>query len=223
MIAKAAFKAYDLRGRYPEEINEELAYQVGRAFSVIYKPEKVVVGRDVRLTSKALADELIRGFTDGGTNVINIGLCGTEQVYHATAAMEAQGGVMITASHNPMNYNGLKLVKEGARPISGDTGLMDIYALLEKGLFADGLEEGRIKGTVETVDSTNDYLAHLLGMVDVSQMKSLKIVANGGNGCAGPIIEALEKKVPLEFVNLYMEPDGTFPNGIPNPLSFGKS
>ena len=135
MIAKAAFKAYDLRGRYPEEINEELAYQVGRAFSVIYKPEKVVIGRDVRLTSKSLADELIRGFTDGGTNVIDIGLCGTEQVYHATAAMEAQGGVMITASHNPMNYNGLKLVKEGAKPISADTGLLDIYALLEKGLF----------------------------------------------------------------------------------------
>ena len=218
MIAKAAFEAYDLRGRYPEEINEELAYQVGRAFSVIYKPEKVVIGRDVRLTSKSLADELIRGFTDGGTNVIDIGLCGTEQVYHATAAMKAQGGVMITASHNPMNYNGLKLVKEGAKPISADTGLMDIYALLEKGLFADGLEEGKIKGAVEAVDSTEDYLAHLLGMVDTSQMKPLKIVANGGNGCAGPIIEALEKKVPLEFVNLYMEPDGTFPNGIPNPL-----
>lgn len=218
MIAKEAFKAYDLRGRYPEEINEELAYQVGRAFSVIYKPEKVIVGRDIRLTSKPLADELIRGFIDGGTNVIDIGLCGTEQVYHATGAFEAQGGVMITASHNPMNYNGLKLVKEGARPISGDTGLMDIYALLEKGLFADGLADGRSRGIVETVDSTEDYLTHLLGMVDVSQMKPLKIVANGGNGCAGPIIEALEKKVPLEFINLYMEPDGTFPNGVPNPL-----
>ena len=218
MIAKAAFKAYDLRGRYPEEINEELAYQVGRAFSVLYKPDKVVVGRDVRLTSKSLADELIRGFTDGGTNVIDIGLCGTEQVYHATAAMEAQGGVMVTASHNPMNYNGLKLVGEGAKPISADTGLLDIYALLEKELFVQEVAPGKIKGKSSEVNTLDHYLNYLFSLVSPEEMKPLKVVLNGGNGCAGPIAEALETRLPLKFIHLNMIPDGTFPNGVPNPL-----
>jgi Phosphomannomutase len=218
MIRKEAFKAYDIRGQMPGEVNEVLAYQVGRAFVSLYQPEKVVVGRDIRLSSQALASALIKGFTDGGCDVVDIGLCGTEQVYHCTAAWGAQGGVMVTASHNPMDYNGLKLVREGAKPISMDTGLLDIYALLEKGLFAEGVEPGKKAGQVTEKDSTFDYVEYLLGLIPDNQMKGLKIVANAGNGCAGPIMDALMEKVPLEFIPMYFEPDGEFPNGIPNPL-----
>jgi len=218
MIRKEAFKAYDIRGQMPEEVNEVLAYQVGRAFVSLYQPEKVVVGRDVRLSSQALASAVIKGFTDGGCDVIDIGLCGTEQVYHCTAAWGAQGGVMVTASHNPMDYNGLKLVREGAKPISMDTGLLDIYALLEKGLFEEGMEPGKKAGQITEKDSTLDYVEYLLGLIPDNRMKGLKIVANAGNGCAGPIMDVLMEKLPLEFIPMYFEPDGEFPNGIPNPL-----
>lgn len=218
MIQQEAFKAYDIRGRIPEEVNEVLAYQVGRAFVEIYQPKKVIIGRDIRLTSESLSGALARGFTDGGCDVIDIGLCGTEQVYHCTDAWGAQGGVMITASHNPMNYNGLKLVKEEAKPISSDTGLMDIYEMIKNKPFSEELEAGKTKGKIEKRDSTEDFVNYLLKLVPPTGMKPLKVVANAGNGCAGPVMEALMKRLPLEVVPMYFEPDGNFPNGIPNPL-----
>lgn len=218
MIEKSAFKAYDIRGRIPEEVNESLAYQIGRAFVALYNPSKVVVGRDIRLTSESMAIALAEGFTDGGCEVIDIGLCGTEQVYHATAAWGAQGGVMITASHNPANYNGLKLVSKEARPISSDTGLMDLYERIAKEPFSSGVESGKEKGKVIKKDSTEDFVNYLLKLVPTADMKPIKVVANAGNGCAGPIVAALAKHLPIEIIPMNFEPDGTFPNGIPNPL-----
>lgn len=218
MIEKAAFKAYDIRGRIPEEVNESLAYQIGRAFVALYHPNQVVVGRDIRLTSESMAAALIEGFTDGGCDVIDIGLCGTEQVYHGTAAWGTQGGVMITASHNPVNYNGLKLVSKEARPISADTGLMDLYERIAKEPFSTGVEAGGKKGSVIKKDSTEDFVSYLLQLVPPVGMKPLKVVANAGNGCAGPVVEALAKYLPIELIPMNFEPDGTFPNGIPNPL-----
>lgn len=213
-----AFKAYDIRGRFPDEINEELAYQIGRAFVELYQSKVVVIGRDVRLTSHSFAKALANGFTDAGCDVWDIGLCGTEQVYHATAAWNADGGVMITASHNPMEYNGFKLVGPESRPISSDTGLFDIRDRIFKETFPVDPVTGITAGKVVERDSMDSYIQLLLQMVSIAQMKPLKIVVNGGNGCAGPVVEELAKHLPLKLIPMNLTPDGNFPNGIPNPL-----
>lgn len=213
---RTAFKAYDIRGKVPDELNEELVYRIGRAYVEQLEAKTVVVGRDVRLSSASLAAALIHGITDSGCDVLDIGLCGTEQVYFATFHLETDGGIMVTASHNPMDYNGLKLVKAGSRPISGDTGLRDIEEMAVTGNFLQHLPEK--KGNVIPARILDEYIQHLLSYVDISQLKPLKIVVNAGNGCAGPIIEALEKQLPFELFKVYNKPDGTFPHGIPNPL-----
>ncbi len=213
---RTAFKAYDIRGKVPDELNEELVYRIGRAYVEQLGAKKVVVGRDVRLSSAALAEALIRGITDAGCDVVDIGLCGTEQVYFATFHLETDGGIMVTASHNPMDYNGLKLVKAGSKPISGDTGLRDIEEIAVTGNFLYQLPEK--KGSVIPASILEEYIQHLLSYVDASQLKPLKIVVNAGNGCAGPVIGALEKHLPFKLIKVYTEPDGTFPHGIPNPL-----
>lgn len=213
-ITTAAFKAYDIRGRVPEELNEELAYRTGRAYVDIFGAKKVVVGRDVRLSGPALRDALVQGLNDSGCDVVDIGVCGTEMVYFATAHLKLDGGIMITASHNPQDYNGMKLVREGARPISGDSGLKDIAARVSAGQFAPAAARGK----VEAHDILPAYVEHLLTYIDRSALKPLKVVVNAGNGCAGPIIDALEPHLPFEFIKVNHEPDGTFPNGIPNPL-----
>ncbi len=213
---RTAFKAYDIRGKVPDELNDELVYRIGRAYVEQLGAKKIVVGRDVRLSSAALAASLIRGITDAGCDVMDIGLCGTEQVYFATFHLETHGGIMVTASHNPMDYNGLKLVKAGSKPISGDTGLRDIEEMAVTGNFLQQLPEK--KGSVLSTNILDGYIQHLLSYVNASQLKPLKIVVNAGNGCAGPIISALEKQLPFELIKVYNEPDGTFPHGIPNPL-----
>jgi len=215
-LKRSAFKAYDIRGKVPDELNEELAYNIGRAYVDLLKAKQVVVGRDIRLSSVALAAALTRGITDSGCNVVDLGLCGTEQVYFATSHLETDGGIMITASHNPMDYNGMKLVKAGSKPISGDTGLRDIEEMAVNGNILQQLPEK--KGNVTHVNILDDYIRHLLRYVDVSQLKPMKIVVNAGNGCAGPVIEALERYLPFELIKIYTDPDGTFPHGIPNPL-----
>lgn len=215
-LKRSAFKAYDIRGKVPDELNEELAYNIGRAYVELLKAKQVVVGRDVRLSSTALAAALTRGITDSGCNVVDIGLCGTEQVYFATSHLETDGGIMITASHNPMDYNGMKLVRAGSKPISGDTGLRDIEEMAVTGSFSQQLPEE--KGSVTPISILDDYIQHLLSYVDVSRLKPMKIVVNAGNGCAGPVIEALERYLPFELIKIYTDPDGTFPHGIPNPL-----
>lgn len=208
------FKAYDIRGRLPDELNDDVAYRIGRAYAQFLKPRSVVVGRDIRLSSKALCAALTNGLTDGGTDVYDIGLCGTEEIYFATFSEKTDGGIMVTASHNPMDYNGMKLVREGSKPISGDTGLKEIHRLAENGEFKNDAE----KGQVFELDVKNKYIEHLLTYVDVSNFKPFKVVVNAGNGCAGPVMDLLEQKLPFELVKVHHTPDGNFPNGIPNPL-----
>ena len=208
------FKAYDIRGRVPEELNPDIAYCIGRAYAEYLNPEQVVVGYDVRLQSPALAEAVSKGLLDSGTNVIDIGLCGTEEVYFQTFHREASGGIMVTASHNPMDYNGMKLVREESRPVSGDTGLHAIRELAERGAFATQLSRGLLLKD----SSKESYIQHLLGYIDIHVLKPLKIVVNAGNGCAGPVIDLLAAHLPFECVRIHHAPDGSFPNGIPNPL-----
>jgi len=208
------FKAYDLRGRIPDELNEDVAYRVGRAYAQWLNPRRVAVGRDIRLSSQSLSAALIRGLTDSGVDVVDIGLCGTEGSYFATFSLGLDGGIMVTASHNPPDYNGMKFVREQSKPVSGDTGLKDIQRLAEEGRFPSVAR----KGSVEYFDLGPSYREHLLGYVDRARLKPLKVVSNPGNGGAGLVIDLLERDLPLEFVKLYHEPDGTFPNGIPNPM-----
>jgi phosphomannomutase len=210
----SCFKAYDIRGRVPDELNDDVAYRVGRAFAEYLNAKKLVVGHDIRLTSPGLTAALVRGMTDAGADVIHIGQCGTEEVYFATFALEVDGGICVTASHNPMDYNGMKLVREGSRPISGDTGLLDIKALAESGQF----KASERKGTVESRDMRSAYVDHLLGYVNTAALKPMKVVVNAGNGGAGAVVDALEPHLPFEFIKIHHTPDGNFPNGIPNPL-----
>lgn len=208
------FKAYDIRGRVPDELNDEIAYRIGRAFAQILGPREVVVGRDVRLDSPALAAAVARGLNDSGASVIDIGLCGTEEVYFQTAHRGVGGGIMVTASHNPMDFNGMKLVRDGSRPVSGDTGLRDIEALTESGRFVPAATIGSLR--VEADKSA--FIEHLLGYVDRSALRPLRIVVNAGNGGAGVVIDKLAPHLPFEFIRIHHEPDGRFPHGIPNPL-----
>ncbi|MGE5625985.1 MAG: phosphomannomutase [Bacillota bacterium] len=210
----AAFKAYDIRGRVPEELDAESAYGIGRAFTELTRPKRVAVGRDVRLTSAELASAIARGVMDGGADVLDIGLCGTEEVYHATFSQGLGGGIMVTASHNPANYNGMKLVREDARPISGDSGLNEIRDRVVRGHWAKPHRQGRH----ESRNLRREYTHHLLSYVKADALKPLTIVTNAGNGAAGLVIDALEEHLPFKFVKLQHEPDGRFPHGIPNPL-----
>jgi phosphomannomutase len=208
------FKAYDIRGRLPDQLNEDVAYRIGRAFSQFLKPKTVVVGQDVRPSSPALTAALMKGLTEGGADVLDVGLCGTEEVYFATSHAKADGGIMVTASHNPADYNGMKLVREESRPISGDTGLDKIRQLAESGEFDDPERTGQVTPYEHRVA----YIRHLLSYIDASSLRPLKVVVNAGNGCAGPLLDLLEKQLPLEIIKICHEPDGSFPNGIPNPL-----
>lgn len=208
------FMAYDIRGRIPDQLNEDIAFRIGRSYAEFLKPEQVVVGRDVRLSSESLCDALSQGLMESGVNVFDIGLCGTEEVYFTTFYHHLDGGIMVTASHNPRDFNGMKLVQQGARPISGDTGLHEIRRLAEQGLFSPVKKSGQRRALA----NRPDYIRHLLHYVDIAKLKPLKIVINSGNGCAGPVMDALETHLPFEFIKVQHQPDGTFPNGIPNPL-----
>ena len=214
MTVITCFKAYDVRGRVPEELNEDVVYRIGRGYAEFLRPRTVAVSRDIRLSSNALTDVLIGSLLDAGVNVVDIGVGGTEMVYYATFARELDGGIMVTASHNPPNYNGMKFVREGARPISADTGLQDIRALAEHGEFA----EASARGGLQKIDLHADYIDHLLGYVDPAKLSPLGIVVNAGNGGAGPIVDRLEAHLPFEFIKVHHRPDGTFPNGVPNPM-----
>ncbi|MDD2558250.1 MAG: phosphomannomutase [Desulfuromonadaceae bacterium] len=207
------FKAYDIRGRIPDELDEEVAYRIGRAYAQFLQPRRVVVGRDVRLTSSLLTEALCLGLTESGVDVYDIGLCGTEEVYFATFHEKMDGGIMVTASHNPMDYNGLKLVREESRPISADTGLVEIKKLAEAADFDDPHRFG----IVAPLDIRADYIQHLLSYLN-STLPAFKVVVNAGNGCAGPVLDALESHLPCEIIKINHRPDGRFPNGIPNPL-----
>ncbi len=215
----SCFKAYDIRGRLGPELNEDIAYRIGRAYGQIYQPQRIVVGCDIRLSSPALKLAVAQGLMDAGVNVIDLGMTGTEEVYFAAFHLDVQGGIEVTASHNPMDYNGLKLVRENAYPISADSGLKEIKALAESGAFI-AVEQ---KGQLIHQSTLADFVTHLLGYIDLNLLKPLKIVVNAGNGAAGHVIDALETQfqqagAPVEFIKIHHEADGTFPNGIPNPI-----
>jgi phosphomannomutase len=208
------FKAYDVRGRVPDQLNEDVARRIGCAYAQVIRPEKVVVGHDIRLSSPAIKVALAEGLMSQGVDVYDIGLCGTEEIYFATQHAGMDGGIAVTASHNPKDYNGMKFVREGSRPISGDTGLFDIKALAEKNVFSPAPRRGQML----PLNTEEAYAAHLLGYVDLPRLKPLKIVVDAGNGAAGKVIDLLEPSLPLEFIKLHHEPDGHFPNGVPNPM-----
>ena len=219
MTKLTCFKAYDIRGKLGEELNEDIAYKIGRAYGQIYQPKTVVIGCDVRLSSEALKQATIRGLNDAGVNVLDLGMTGTEEVYFGAFHLDVQGGIEITASHNPMDYNGMKLVRENSRPISADTGLKEIRALAEKAEFSEVAQ----KGTTQNYNILPEFIEHLMTYIDVSKIRPMKLVVNAGNGAAGHVVDAIQAKfealnVPIEFVKIHHEADGTFPNGIPNPL-----
>ncbi|NTS75752.1 phosphomannomutase CpsG [Catenovulum sp. SM1970] len=214
------FKAYDIRGQLGEQLNTDIAYRIGRAYGEILKPKSIVVGGDIRLTSEELKLALADGLLDAGVDVLDLGMTGTEEIYFATSYLKVDGGVEVTASHNPMDYNGMKLVKAQSKPISGDTGLFDIKALAQSQDFAD---KAATRGTLKQVDVLSDYVEHLLTYINVKNIKPIKLVVNSGNGASGHVIDAIEAKfkqlnVPVEFIKVHHEADGNFPNGIPNPL-----
>ena len=208
------FKAYDVRGKIPSELNESIAFLIGLAVTEYLQASTIVLGYDVRHSSTELVESLSHGITQGGAEVINIGLCGTEEVYFATNFIESDGGIMVTASHNPADYNGMKIVGHEARPISMDSGLQEIKILAQKSTI-------KLSDDSPSVTQKNirpDYIKKILSFVDVEQLRPLKVVVNAGNGCAGPVIDSIEEFLPFEFIKLNHDPDGTFPNGIPNPL-----
>lgn len=216
------FKAYDIRGELGIQLNEDVAYRVGRAFARVLGLKTVVLGGDVRETSEALKMALARGLQVEGCEVIDIGMVGTEEIYFATSFLNVDGGVEVTASHNPINYNGMKLVREGSKPVSGDTGLNDIKKLAEQQPWL-GEEESKQSGSYSKVSTIDAYVEHLMGYINPANIKPLKLVVNSGNGAAGHVVDALEKifqqhSLPIEFIKVHHNPDATFPNGIPNPL-----
>ena len=215
----SCFKAYDIRGKLGEELDEEVAYLIGRAFADYLGAKKVVVGGDIRLTSEALKNAVAQGLVDAGCDVIDIGMTGTEEVYFSAFHLDVDGGIEVTASHNPMDYNGMKFVGRGAAPISGDSGLKEIQRIAESGDF----KQSDVKGSISQLSILDDYVDHLFGYIDAASFNDLKLVVNSGNGASGHVVDAIEaafsaRDVSVEFIKLHHEADGNFPNGIPNPI-----
>ncbi len=234
-----SFKAYDIRGELGVNLDEDIAYRIGRAFAQILFQRyhaavethnndtsdtatlqpAIVIGSDIRDSSEQLKQAAIKGMLDAGVDVIDLGMTGTEEVYFATSHYQALGGIEVTASHNPINYNGLKLVKERSKPISGDDGLAEIQALAESGQFTTNKSSGKL----QLLTDKSAYIDHIMTFVDINQLKQLKLVINSGNGSAGPVVDLLVDRLvksgaPIEVIKLHHTPDGSFPNGIPNPM-----
>lgn len=211
----SSFKAYDIRGKVPAELDAELAYKIGRIYAAFLKAKSVLIGRDVRKSSPLLSESLAKGLTDAGCDVIDLGLCGTEMIYFGTPYLNADGGIMITASHNPPEYNGLKFVKKGSVPMGYDAGLNEI----EKRILKNDLGElAAVKGKVIQRNLMNEFIDSLKRFYNEERIKPFKVVVNAGNGCVGPALDALEKFLPIKMIKIFNEPDSNFPNGVPNPL-----
>ncbi|MFC3180637.1 phosphomannomutase [Cypionkella sinensis] len=220
MTNYTCFKAYDIRGKLGDELNPEIARRIGRAFAEGLGASRVVLGQDCRASSAELARAVAEGLVAAGVEVLDLGLCGTEEMYFATTALDADGGIEVTASHNPMDYNGMKMVRRGSAPLDAATGLARIKALAESGAFAPDQPGGRV---VDAAAVRAGFVDRVLSFVDISALRPLKIVVNAGNGAAGPTFDAIAAGLaaagaPLEFVRMHHQPDGSFPNGIPNPL-----
>ncbi|HKB60707.1 MAG TPA: phosphomannomutase CpsG [Gallionellaceae bacterium] len=215
----SCFKAYDVRGKLGLDLDGDVAYRIGRAYARHLNARRVAVGGDVRLTSEPLKQALARGLMDAGADVIDLGMTGTEEIYFAAFHLDVDGAIEVTASHNPMDYNGMKFVGRGAVPISADSGLNAIRQLAER----DDFTPAERQGTLTRFSILTPYVEHLLGYIALKNLKPLRLVVNAGNGAAGHVIDALEQAfrraaVPVEFIKVHHEPDGRFPNGIPNPL-----
>jgi phosphomannomutase len=217
------FTAYDVRGCVPEVLNPEIAARIGLAFCRQIQAGRVVIGRDIRLSSPEIAAALCTVLTKAGIEVLDIGLCGTEEVYFAVFAGEDEGidgGIMITASHNPAQYNGMKFVRQGARPMSSDSGLLEVAekAASDEWFRNESAVVPPQPGKCHSLTDKSRYIKHLFSYIDFSALKPFKIVVNAGNGCVGPVIDLLAEQLPCTFSKLNWQPDGTFPNGVPNPL-----
>ncbi|MBW7921969.1 MAG: phosphomannomutase [Rubellimicrobium sp.] len=220
MTRLSCFKSYDIRGRLGVDLDEGTAYRIGRGFARALAPGQVVVGRDIRESSPLLQTALIQGLRDEGVDVVDLGLCGTEEVYFATADYGAGGGLMVTASHNPADWNGIKLVGEGARPISWETGLEAVHDLVVAGDFGPVHHPA---GALRRENPRDDYADRVVSYLDPAGLRPLKLVVNAGNGVAGPAFDAIAERlealgVPFTFTRVNHTPDSSFPNGIPNPL-----
>ena len=213
-IKISSFKAYDIRGQLPLEINSEIAYRVGNATAEYLSAKIMILGRDIRASSKELSESMASGLMDAGVDVIDIGECGTENVYYATGELKSCGGIMVTASHNPSDYNGFKIVSESAKPISSETGLLDIQKLAE----SDKRLISETRGNLEQRDLNQSYVKKVLSFIDSDSLNKLKVVMNPGNGGAGVYAEYISKNMPIEIIKLNFDPDSSFPNGIPNPM-----
>ena len=215
MLNPKVFKAYDVRGIYPDELDEDGAYAIGRAFVEQFGPERIAVGHDMRNSSPAMAQAVIDGAADAGADVLALGLVGTEMVYFAVGDLGLDGGIAVTASHNPKQYTGMKIVRRGALPVGGESGLLDIR---DRALGVSGRARGESPGTVEEHDIWPAYVERVLSFVDVDAIKPLRIVIDAGNGMAGAMLPPVLERLPIETVRCFFEPDGTFPNHAPNPL-----
>ncbi len=224
MSKLTCFKAYDIRGQLETELNTDIAYAIGRAFAIVQKPTRVVVGGDIRLTSAELKLAFAAGLQEQGVDVIDLGMTGTEEIYFATKFLDVDGGVEVTASHNPMNYNGMKLVREDSKPISGDTGLRDIQKLAENIYYKKvNYPKVKVHGSLTNKNLKAAYAKHMLDFIKPKNLKTLKLVVNSGNGAAGPALDEIEKQliaqgIHIDFIKVHHDCDGNFPNGIPNPL-----
>lgn len=211
----SSFKAYDIRGKVPDELNTDLAYKIGRTFAKYLGAKSVVIGRDVRKSSPELSEALSIGLNDAGCNVFDLGLCGTEMIYFGTPFLNADGGIMITASHNPPEYNGLKFVKKGSVPMGYDSGLKEIEKMILNNDFGEIADQ---KGKVFQKDIMQEFISKVTKFFDAKKILPYKVVVNAGNGCVGPALDVLEKYLPVNMIKIFPEPDSTFPNGVPNPL-----
>ena len=208
------FKAYDVRGIYPTELDEDGAYAIGRAYVEQFEPNRIAVGRDMRVSSPSVAEAVIRGAAAAGADVLDVGMVGTEMVYFAVGELSIDGAVAVTASHNPKEYTGLKIVRRGALPVGGDSGLLEIR---DRALsFRD--TAGSEPDVAKKVDIYPAFVEKVLSFVDVGEIKPLKVVIDAGNGMAGAMLPPILERLPIEAVRCFFEPDGTFPNHAPNPL-----
>jgi phosphomannomutase len=210
------FKAYDVRGIYPSELDEEGAYAIGRAFVEVFEPKRIAVGHDMRVSSPSMAEAVIRGASEAGADVLDLGLVGTEMLYFAVGELGLDGGVAVTASHNPKDYTGMKIVRRGALPVGGESGLLEIR---DRALSLSDTTRGLTPGQVQKYDIWQQYVERVLSFVDVEAIKPLKVVIDAANGMAGVMLPPVLERLPqVETVRCYFEPDGTFPNHEPNPL-----
>ncbi len=214
MLDPKVFKAYDVRGIYPDELDEAGANAVGRGYVEEFEPRQIAVGRDMRVSSPSMADALMRGAAEAGADVVDVGLVGTEMLYYAVGELALDGGVMVTASHNPKEYTGMKIVRRGALPVGGDSGLLDIRTRAMSG----ARHETRPAGTVRQEDIWPRWVDAVLSFIDVETVEPLRVVIDAANGMAGALLPPTLERLPVEAIRCYFEPDGTFPNHEPNPL-----